>query len=141
MAKNRSKLKRPAVASEQLLTASLSHRVGSSQNEHPVFCLEFLRPAYCLSKCDVKEKAALADTLHELSRLTWSQIQAAPRHGKGCEKIDRASIKGDSIPLHITDDTHLLAFRFFGKAPMVGYRTDRIFHLVWLDRDFTLYSH
>jgi hypothetical protein len=45
------------------------------------------------------------------------------------------------IPAHVTEDVTLLSFRFHGKAPMVGYRVGRIFHIVWLDHDFAVYSH
>jgi hypothetical protein len=27
------------------------------------------------------------------------------------------------------------------RAPMVGYRVQAIFYILWLDRDFTLYDH
>ena len=45
------------------------------------------------------------------------------------------------MPPHITGEVNLLAFRFFGRRPMVGYRNRTTFHVLWLDRDFTLYSH
>lgn len=64
----------------------------------------------------------------------------APRHGNGSEIISQSQTRS-SIPEHITDDTKLLAFRFYGKAPMAGYREERIFCVIWLDRDFTLYEH
>ena len=43
---------------------------------------------------------------------------------------------------HLTEDVQrLIAFRFAGNAPMVGYRVQAIFYILWLDRDFTLYDH
>jgi hypothetical protein len=43
---------------------------------------------------------------------------------------------------HLTEDVQrLIAFRFAGNRPMVGYRVQAIFYLLWLDRDFTLYDH
>lgn len=53
------------------------------------------------------EKAALADRLHELSQLTWQQIQQAPRHGQGSETIARTSMKV-VVPPAITEDTPIL---------------------------------
>jgi hypothetical protein len=45
-------------------------------------------------------------------------------------------------PPHVTEDVQrFIAFRFFGKAPMVGYRVQAIFYLLWLDCSFTLYEH
>lgn len=110
------------------------------QQQTPVFCLRYLQGDYCLSKCNKDEKAALSDTLQQLSRLTWAQIAVAPRKGAGYEKIARNSLKS-GLPPHLTDDVNVLAFRFFGNAPMVGYRDGRVFHILFLDRDFTLYDH
>jgi len=72
--------------------------------------------------------------------MSWAQINQAPRHGLGYEKISHTSIKA-AIPPHITEDVNFLAFRFSGKAPMVGYRKQEVFYIVWLDRNFTLYDH
>lgn len=112
-----------------------------SEQRHPAFSLQHLNGKYCLSNCDSKEKAEFASTLHKLGQLTWSQIKQAQKHGLGCEKIARTAIRGASIPKHLTEDTTLLAFRCIGKAPMVGYREGHVFHILWVDRDFTLYDH
>ena len=46
------------------------------------------------------------------------------------------------IPSHITADVQrFIAFRFVGQAPMVGYRVQAVFYILWLDRTFTLYEH
>jgi hypothetical protein len=110
------------------------------EKEPPLFSLRYINKDYSISKCTKDEKSALVDTLHQLSQLTWSQIKASPRHDLGYEKIDRSAIKS-SIPSHIKDDVNLIAFRFCGMAPMVGYRDGAIFYIIWLDRDFTLYPH
>ena len=108
----------------------------------PIFSLKISKD-YCLSNCDKDEKSAFADTLHKLSQSTWRDLRQSGRHGQGYEIIDKKSIKG-KMPDHITDDVHIIAFRFFGKKPMAGYRDindRRIFHVVWLDRDCSLYDH
>jgi hypothetical protein len=110
------------------------------EQESPLFSLRYMNKDYSLAKCTKDEKAAFADTLYKLSQLTWSQINACPRHGSGSEKIARSSI-GAPIPSHLKDDVNFIAFRFFGKAPMVGYRDGAVFYVIWLDRDFTLYPH
>ena len=106
----------------------------------PKFSFEFLSKSHCISSCQKDEKAALTDRLHQLSQLVWQRIQESSRHGQGCEIISRASMRV-SIPDCITEDTNILAFRFFGKAPMVGFRREEVFYIVWLDRDFTVYDH
>ncbi len=112
----------------------------SPEQQPPMFSLRYLNRDYNLSQCTKDEKAAFADTIAQLSQLTWSQIQSQPRHGLGYEKISRNAIRS-SIPSHLTDDVNLIAFRFCGKAPMVGYRDRAVFYIIWLDRDFTLYPH
>jgi hypothetical protein len=106
----------------------------------PKFSLEHLQKSHCLSLCEKDEKAALADRLHQMSQLTWQQIQQADRHGQGSETIARTSLKV-TVPSAITEDTPILSFRFCGKAPMVGFRQEEVFYVVWLDRAFDVYNH
>jgi len=112
----------------------------STFDSTPVFCLEYLQPQFCLSKCQKDEKAAFADALFKRSKMTWAQIIQAPKHGLGSETIERDAILA-SIPSHLTEDVRFMALRFKDKAPMVGYREGRIFHVLWIDRAFKLYKH
>jgi len=115
--------------------------------EKPIFSLVYLRKDYCLSSCNKDEKAAFTDTLYRLSQLTWNEITCSPRHGLGYEVIDRSAIRS-GMPNHIQKDVKFIAFRFCGKASMVGYRDsvgyrddNDIFHIIWVDRQFKLYKH
>jgi hypothetical protein len=108
--------------------------------QKPLFSFHYLNRDYCLSQCNAEEKAAFADTMYKLSQLTWNQIDCAPRHGLGYEKIARYAINS-SIPPHVTEDVNFIAFRFYSMAPMVGYRDRNVFHVIWFDRAFRLYSH
>lgn len=134
-----SRLKRPQQQEGKHFSA---HDSASTSTEHlcPAFSLRHLRRDFCISKCTPEEKAAFADTLHKLSQLSWAQIRSAPRHGSGCEKIEHSSIRTE-IPSIVTKEVSLLAFRFYGKAPMIGFRDKDIFHILWFDRDFTVYPH
>lgn len=58
----------------------------------------------------------------------------------GFEKIEPSQVR-QSLPSSVTEDVNLIAFRFSGKAPMVGYRDGQVFHVLWLDHDFSLYDH
>jgi len=113
---------------------------GSTDGLTPIFCLRHLQDPFCVTSCQQDEQAAFAVTLRRLSEMTWAQIRNAPRHGLGTEKIDRSALRAP-IPGGITEDVVFLAIRFNGKAPMVGYRSGQTFHIVWLDRAFTLYPH
>lgn len=114
----------------------------SSNTKHPAFSFKFInKDKYGLDKCTKDEKAALINKIHRLSQLPWSQINSSSRDGLGCEKISKTAIKA-AIPSNIKPDTEYFnAFRFNGKAPMVGYRDEKVFYIIWLDRDFTLYDH
>lgn len=106
----------------------------------PEFSFRYLQKGFCVDCCEQKEKAALTDKLFRLSQLSWADIRQQHRHKLGYEKISRNSIKA-AIPAHVTEDVELIAFRFCSKAPMVGYKRDATFYVLWLDRAFTLYNH
>lgn len=107
---------------------------------YPIFCFRHIHRDYSLEKCEKDEKIDLIERLCKLSTLTWEQIKLADRHGFGTEKISHESIKVGK-PAHITPDITFYALRFSGKKPIVGYKSDFIFHILYIDRDFTLYNH
>jgi hypothetical protein len=72
--------------------------------------------------------------------MTWNEIIQADRHGFGREKIPQSSIRRP-MPPHVTEDVTIVALRFSGKKPMVGYQRDRTFHIIWFDCSFDLYDH
>jgi hypothetical protein len=122
----------PSVSSE---TAKVDYN-----RENPTFCLRYVDPDYCILNCDKDDRAAFAARIRQLSTLTWNQIISADRHGFGREVIARDSLRRP-IPRHITEDVTFFALRFSGLKPMVGYKTEATFHIIWFDRDFTLYNH
>jgi hypothetical protein len=109
--------------------------------EHPIFCFKHLHKDYHIDKCTDNEKKQLIDKIIKISSITWKELEYASRKGLGAEKIQITSIK-PSIPASFTDDVnHLLAFRFDGKKPFVGFRNKFVFHVFYIDRSFTLYNH
>lgn len=128
--KTRSKIKEPSI-----------DKIVNFDDCHPIFCLRYLENDYGLDQCTKDQQASFAKALRKRSLMTWHQIWSADRHGLGAEKIVRNSIQAP-IPRHITEDIeYFIALRFSGKAPMVGYRINDVFRIIWLDRDFTLYKH
>lgn len=95
---------------------------------------------YSVECCDQENRAFLASKLFTIGRMTWGEINQSGRHGLGTEIIGKGQINAP-LPAIVTDDVNLLAFRYNGKRPMVGYRDSRIFHVLYLDHDFTLYPH
>jgi len=108
----------------------------------PVFSLERLQQGqFCLSSLDQEHKASFADAMFRRRQMSWREIKQASRHGLGFEKISKGQIKA-GIPQFITEEhEYFLAFRFKGKAPMVGYRVRNVFYVLWFDPNFELYKH
>lgn len=108
----------------------------------PVFSFEHLQKSHCISLIEEKaDKALFLDALHIIGKMTWSQINAAPRHGLGYGRMPVDQIKA-SRPACVSDDVNLLVFRWKGKLPYVGFRDGRVLHVLWIERRFGgLYNH
>lgn len=128
----------PQPVSGKRILAPTSQPVNADR-EPPAFCLRYIVPKYCISRCNGAQKAAFAQRLYELSRSTWIELRNAGKKG-GSEVLPQFRIK-EPKPACVTPDVTLLAFRFWDKAPMVGFRDGRTFYILWLDIDFTLYDH
>jgi hypothetical protein len=111
-----------------------------SESKPPVFSFEYLQAGWCIQNCQQNERSMMLDKLRRLSSLTWKQIRLEDKHHLGSEIISRNCIRA-AIPAFLTDEVNILAFRAFGKAAMVGYKSGRVFHVLWIDRTFSLYSH
>ena len=109
--------------------------------EHPIFCYRHLHKDYCLEQCDQDEKKSLMERFVTLSQMTWQQISQAHRHGLGYEKIAIGGLSAKCPPFITEDVTHLLAFRYQGKKPFLGHRNRFILHVIFIERDYTLYDH
>jgi hypothetical protein len=108
--------------------------------EYPAFSLRHVVSDYCITNCTPEESAQFVNKVRMITQLPWQQIHSTQRHGLGCEKISRDAIK-KPIPAHITADVSMLAFRCFGKAPMIGYKDQGVFYVLWFDPRFELYDH
>jgi hypothetical protein len=108
--------------------------------DKPCFCFQYIHPKYNSSSCEDRQIRDLVERLERLSTLTWADITSTQRHGFGSENIERKSFKVE-IPPNIPKEATLLALRFSGKNPMVGFREKNIFHIVFLDSKFTVYDH
>lgn len=95
---------------------------------------------YSVNCCNEEHRAALSSRLFRLSQMTWLEIKNAGRHQLGSEKIPRHAIHV-GIPEKVTADTDLLALRYHGKAPMIGFRDGRIFYIIFLDHTMDVYDH
>lgn len=133
------KIKKVEVHPGLKLKVSL-HKTQYSDIKYPVFCFRHIHNNFNIDDCTDKERKSLLKRLQILSNMTWLEIQFADKHGCGTEKISQSAIRA-GIPEHLSKDENLYALRFEGTKSMVGYRTDSIFHIVYVDRDYTLYNH
>lgn len=87
--------------------------------------------------CEPKEFRALIKHLKTLSQMTWTQVDAADRHGLGYEKLPSNQIK-EKLPANC--DT-VLSFRYSNKKPFIGVREKNVFNIYYIDPSFDLYDH
>lgn len=108
----------------------------------PAFSFEHVQQSHCISMlADHTERGLLLEAFRKLGSMTWSQINSAPRHGLGYERMPFDQIKAPR-PACISDDTNLLVFRWKGKLPFVGFRDGRVLHVLWVEQNFgDLYNH
>ena len=111
-------------------------------NERPVFSFYFQCKNLHIEKLDKDKQSDLLVRLSKLSELSWYQIDCSDRHKFGYEKIDKKSLNF-SLPLHVTDETTIIAFRSSGLLSMVGYRDTNTFHILAVDQNFnsSCYKH
>ena len=95
---------------------------------------------YSVGCCQDRDLAALLKKIFDLRSTVWRDLKQAPRHGIGTEKIDTAAIN-PPLPRALPEDAILLAMRFSGRKPVVGYREGRYFHLLYIDHNFSVYDH
>jgi len=110
----------------------------SYMDEPPAFSFKHLQKSHCFSKCNAEEKRDFAESIYKRKELSWSQLVQGARHGLGSEKITQG-LKVEVPPEF--SGVQLIAFRFSGKKPMIGFRERDVFYVLWFDRDFTVYAH
>lgn len=140
MSKNKIK-KQPALTQGKKFNIDSTGMVEVPHYDYPIFCFKHLHKDYNLDHCDADEKKSLIEQIVILSQMTWQEIQMAPRHGIGTEKIDISSLSSPCPPFITEDVKFLLAFRFQGKKPFLGHRNRFIFHVIFIDRSFRAYAH
>jgi hypothetical protein len=68
----------------------------------------------------------------------WKELEKAPHGGLGCEVIRQ----GLNVRLpECAEGKSIIAFRYSGKKPMIGFRERDVFYILWFDRDYSVYKH
>jgi hypothetical protein len=137
LAKNRGR--KPLGTNDKLPQATVAINFDS---EAPKFCLTHLQNGFdATSLKDNRSKASFAEALQKRSRMTWSEIKQADRHGLGTEFIPKNKIRGP-IPPGFADADRFMMLRYDGKLPMGGIRIGDILHILWIEPEFNkLYAH
>lgn len=131
---------RPVPRTQQLPVADAS---GSTDDEHPLFCLRYLHPDHAVKSAglDRKKRAAFAERLQELASQTWSQLRKSGRHSQGFEFVDAAQIR-PTLHGAFADVDKVMVFRYAGLLPMVGVRNGRVYHVLAVEAQFgDVYDH
>lgn len=108
-----------------------------TDNLYPIFRITDLQRDFCIRNCDQAQQAAFARALRDLSSLTWGQIKQAPRQGMGFERIYKINKK---VPSQAEKET-LISFRVDGLSRLIGYRSQEVFHILWIDLRGDVYDH
>ncbi|MCU0073986.1 hypothetical protein N8H71_20535 [Pseudomonas koreensis] len=135
------KLKRwESDAAAKVTARTSTTETDTSEARPPVFSFEYLQNGWCIQDCETVERSKMLERLRVLGKMSWRELRKEHRHRYGCETIERSSLKV-GIPAFLTGDVRLLVFRAFERVAMVGYKNQRIFYVVWIDREFKLYKH
>lgn len=134
------RIKPPAATGGKKLAAPPTDPTPDHNHEPPAFCFRYLVAGHGIVECTSQEKISLINTIWQLSQRSWLELILSGRHGSGCEKINAAALRVGR-PAFLSEEVTFLSFRFCAKAPMIGFREGRTFHVLWLDREFKVYKH
>lgn len=137
MTKNRIK-GTPPLSSPRMSTHEAPRR--NSDKCPPVFSFQHLVESHDIEKCSSEEKVRILHAIYKRSRINWEELKKIGRHKLGCEPIEQESLRVP-LPRVVTPDTTILSFRCIEMAPMIGFRDEDRFHVLWIDRKFDCYPH
>ncbi len=107
----------------------------------PKFCLAHIGNGHCLEHLSSAQRSAFALAIQKRCEMTWQQITLADRHGLGLETLPADQIK-PQIPARFSDREKFLVLRYDGNLPMIGARTQDVFHVLWIEGAFgEVYEH
>ena len=103
------------------------------------FRIECCNGNCCYKKItEIRDKADFADRLHELSQLTWGDINDNGRKAFGYETLDNVKLRHNHIP----KKARIIGFIYHDNHRMMGYRDNAgMFHILWFDYDGKRYKH
>ena len=116
----------------------------TDNDDYVVFSLRNLHQDYNLSSrlCNDQIKSDLLQKICTMCCTTWNTLFTKRKDCGGLEPLG-VDIFKVSMPSCVTDDIdHLYAMRFNGQnSRLIGYRSQNIFHAIFVDVDLSTYKH
>ena len=105
----------------------------------PIFSFRFMSDGeFSYKNCNGKQLEAFVGKLCRISQLTWRDIHNSSKETNGYEQIKTLASK---LPQSLQGEIPM-AFRFDGRdGRFVGVRQEEVFHIIWIDTKFKLYTH
>lgn len=114
----------------------------STNDQHPLLCLEHNANEYGVVECETDEQAAFAQWIHRISQFTWGELALKKYDHYGYKQIDSDAIRILPPASAAARLDKYMVFRFQnGDGRVIGYRRDRVFHVLWVDAKLRLYKH
>lgn len=108
-------------------------------DEHPIFCLKYLRNGYQVDDCDEETKGQVLRRLGIAAQQTWSGLLSRHHTSGGFERIPTDGFRG-GLPSEFQSEDKAYVLRLTKRGRIVGFRKDQIFFIVWLDQLHNLYK-
>lgn len=136
--KKQQKAKQDAFSQQPIL------QQANDDDDYMVFSLKNLVNGYDLksNKCTDYIRSQLILKLQTLCCNTWNTLFTKNKQSGGMEIIGKEAFKVP-LPACVTEDIgHLYVLRFNSQnARLVGYRSDNIFQVIFVDIDLSTYDH
>jgi hypothetical protein len=122
-------------------TAGIVAPAPSTDDEPPAFCFKHARRGFQITDLNPEGKAAVLDTIHRLTELSWALLKRMGKQG-GTEVIPRHRLR-PTVPECVQDDDDILSIRVEKDTVfrLLGFRKDRLLHVLWIDPRGKCYPH
>lgn len=136
------KLKHPPLHKNNQRIVPPHEAVVNFNSKKPKLSFEFLAGDYCITKCELREKAEIVDTLYRLSQHSWQELLTLGRKHGGCEPLSLSELNCP-IPndLLFQGQKHATVFHNVQRIPVIGFRIEETLYIFGIDRDYTAYNH
>lgn len=113
----------------------LSKLGDSAEDEKAYIALKYFDKKYeCFSEWDSDDLKNFSNTVDKINSLTWKEIKG--HSGLRLKKIDNAKgIPNSAIKNQLSKDIMFYEIRISKKARIIGFRSNAVFFLCWLDRN------